>query len=605
MRNRKKIMGTALAVLLAATMPMTAFAAMDAAPGQTEEQETAGESNKPAGSVEVDDMVQVKGLGKGDVVEFYQVLKWDNGWKWADWFSGMSDITDEDLAEILGTTGPDGKHEMGSVSFELAGKLASKIAGFTPTAVVDAKDGVAKFEHPEAGLYMGIIIPGTSGFVYNPVFVAADFSKLNNTGGLDLSDDALAYAPSGKAKVNKITADKTANSDDGDPNTVDIGEMLDFTVTTIVPLYAENYIDPVFKITDVLSDGLTLESGSVVITDTDAGKALVEGTDYMLEETADGRGYIADFTDAFLAAMEAPVKISVTYQAKVTTDAPFSVNPEDNTVTVNFSNNPNDVNGLGTLRDKTNHYTFDIDAGLFGTGEDEYITTELVKIGVDANGDEIMDKVQMVDGNNKWVAALAGAKFKLYTDADCQTPYVNGNISADTVFESDGNGRIRIQGLDAGDYWLLETEAPEGYIAFADAVHIEIIADIEDVEITENVDIEFENGTSTQPVTYTTNILRGYKILVNGKETANYKIEYENEATDKITHVTPGDIVGNDNDTDSDSEGPGKIVNKIGVALPSTGGIGTTIFYIVGAVLVIGAGVTLVVKKRMSNDDSE
>ena len=43
------------------------------------------------------------------------------------------------------------------------------------------------------------------------------------------------------------------------------------------------------------------------------------------------------------------------------------------------------------------------------------------------------------------------------------------------------------------------------------------------------------------------------------------------------------------------------VVNKTGTQLPSTGGIGTTIFYVVGAILVIGAGILLVAKKRMSN----
>ena len=42
------------------------------------------------------------------------------------------------------------------------------------------------------------------------------------------------------------------------------------------------------------------------------------------------------------------------------------------------------------------------------------------------------------------------------------------------------------------------------------------------------------------------------------------------------------------------------IVNKSGSLLPSTGGIGTTIFYVVGGILVIGAGILLVTKKRMS-----
>ena len=44
------------------------------------------------------------------------------------------------------------------------------------------------------------------------------------------------------------------------------------------------------------------------------------------------------------------------------------------------------------------------------------------------------------------------------------------------------------------------------------------------------------------------------------------------------------------------------VVNKSGSLLPETGGIGTTIFYIVGVVLVLGAGVLLVTKKRMNAD---
>ena len=41
-----------------------------------------------------------------------------------------------------------------------------------------------------------------------------------------------------------------------------------------------------------------------------------------------------------------------------------------------------------------------------------------------------------------------------------------------------------------------------------------------------------------------------------------------------------------------------EVINNAGVELPATGGIGTTIFYVVGGVLVVAAGVLLVVKKR-------
>ena len=42
------------------------------------------------------------------------------------------------------------------------------------------------------------------------------------------------------------------------------------------------------------------------------------------------------------------------------------------------------------------------------------------------------------------------------------------------------------------------------------------------------------------------------------------------------------------------------VVNNAGTELPSTGGIGTTIFYVIGAILVIGAGVVLVTRRRMN-----
>ena len=45
-----------------------------------------------------------------------------------------------------------------------------------------------------------------------------------------------------------------------------------------------------------------------------------------------------------------------------------------------------------------------------------------------------------------------------------------------------------------------------------------------------------------------------------------------------------------------------EVINNKGTVLPSTGGIGTTIFYVVGGLLVVGAGVLLVTKKRVSDD---
>ena len=102
-------------------------------------------------------------------------------------------------------------------------------------------------------------------------------------------------------------------------------------------------------------------------------------------------------------------------------------------------------------------------------------------------------------------------------------------------------GKITIKGLAEGKYYLTEVEAPKGYNKL-------------------NKDIEIEINSSGA-------------------------IEYKERDSIGAGSVTQFDEFI-------------KIENKTGTVLPSTGGVGTTMMYIVGAALLIGSGVLLITKKN-------
>ena len=149
--------------------------------------------------------------------------------------------------------------------------------------------------------------------------------------------------------------------------------------------------------------------------------------------------------------------------------------------------------------------------------------------------------------------ALAGAEFILYKGSEelnrDYAQVTNGKLTgwtktkADaTRLVSDNNGMIEVEGLDADTYYLEETKAPGGYNKLAGPVKVEI----------------------------------SHTVSVEGAD---------------MTHTLK---------QDSTNVGKVEIENKSGTELPSTGGIGTTIFYVLGSILVIGAAVLLITKKRMS-----
>ena len=160
--------------------------------------------------------------------------------------------------------------------------------------------------------------------------------------------------------------------------------------------------------------------------------------------------------------------------------------------------------------------------------------------------------VNKVDGDNK---PLTGADFKLQkwngTDwADYATDSVGQKAKSDAA-DGTKNCVFTFKGLDDGKYQLVETATPEGF---------------------NSIDPIVFNVTATH----------------TASGVSELKITDENgaEITDFSVTLT-GDITAATN-----------IKNQAGVTLPSTGGIGTTIFYIVGAVLVLGAAAVILARRK-------
>lgn len=156
-----------------------------------------------------------------------------------------------------------------------------------------------------------------------------------------------------------------------------------------------------------------------------------------------------------------------------------------------------------------------------------------------------------MNGENK--TALPGAEFILYKGSEelnreyaqvtggKLTGWTKEKTKATTLASGD-NGMIEVEGLDADTYYLEETKAPGGYNRLAGPVKVEI-----------SHDVSAEGAHMTHTLKQDATVVE--------------KVEIE---------------------------------NKSGTELPSTGGIGTTIFYVLGSILVLGAVVLLITKKRMS-----
>ena len=155
----------------------------------------------------------------------------------------------------------------------------------------------------------------------------------------------------------------------------------------------------------------------------------------------------------------------------------------------------------------------------------------------------VLKYTTLKDGTEK---NLSGAKFKLYRgsknvnnivkfDSNNNTYTYNSKGTVEEL-ESGADGYVNIQGLAAGIYVLEETRAPDGYNKLKDSITITV-----------------------------------------------------NQKSDGTKEIIANNV---------DATGTVKVLNNTGSLLPSTGGMGTTLIYLIGGALVLGSGIVLANKKR-------
>lgn len=365
---------------------------------------------------------------------------------------------------------------------------------------------------------------------------------------------------------------KKHNEEYGKGTSVSIGDTVTFKITTVVPSHTL-YTDYTYYVEDVMHDGLVLDVDSIKVYQNDIE---LEG-DFTLTTTELSEG--VDFKVDFTALMndddkyEIGDELVIIYDAKVT-NAIQAQKANQNTAKLTYSNDPTAPTSTGSVSDVANVYSY------------QFVFT---KFAEDTHG--VLTNVRLAGAEFKLFRVVEGQEDQLITfttieknhesteeggQATTYTQYVvaEGNTgSIDTLTTHNKGeatislghlnmgghlGDVSIFGLAEGTYKLVETKAPDGYV----------IADKPfEIKIEDQIGELGSVGTLT----------------VTG--------QYDGEI---------GNIVNTNGIAESILTVWAEITNRPGSALPETGGIGTTLFTVLGVILMAGAVAFFISRKRNS-----
>lgn len=328
--------------------------------------------------------------------------------------------------------------------------------------------------------------------------------------------------------ANVVAADKNVNLkseyptisktvDDNNHADAQVGDTLNFELKSKVPNMTE-YTTYVFNFVDTLSKGLTLNQNSIKVTI--GASELQKDVDYTVSATG-GNGaatelkiIMTDFKTKH--GDKAGQEIKVTYSAIINQHAVAGQDDAGNSAKLEYSNDPI-KGGTGTSVPSVTHgYTFDFDINKTDGMDGSALTGAVFQLQKKGEGTPIKLIVENA-GDETQPAVVRSAK--------------TGEGNAVDTITTPESGKITFKGLDAAEYQLVETKAPDGYNKLQKPVDVTIVANYD------------QDGT-----------LNNWTVNGGGNDVAL------------------------------------NIQNNKGTLLPETGGMGTILFTLVGAAA-IGYGI--------------
>ncbi|MEY8544015.1 isopeptide-forming domain-containing fimbrial protein [Dubosiella newyorkensis] len=358
----------------------------------------------------------------------------------------------------------------------------------------------------------------------------------------------------------QVKEDSKGDSTDawGNKNDAQIGDTVEFKATINVGnntldsnAGAQNYV-----LHDTMSSGLTYKGVTKVeLKRGENTSTAVETTDYTVKTTdiTEGETFNVEFTKSFCDTLKQNDVIVVYYEAVINENAVIAGNGNDNKVNLTYGDK-NEVNKTPDSTTKT--FTWPVGIYKYADKEEE-IPLAGAQFQLKTSTSEKETALKLIDVTGTGGGEKAIPTYRIATQEELSN---EGVKPVETITTSD-DGKFVIQGLNAGKYYLHETKAPDGYNKLAAPIEITVSSS--------------ENSADSTKLDYT--------ITSTGKNDQG-----------QVIQIPADNTAINGNQTV-------KVLNTTGAQLPATGGMGTTMLYVIGGILLVGSAILLVTRKRMSH----